>query len=282
MSNSGDWAEKYLRELASDKRSFEELVDVALVDLDSSEAGTAISVIHHRGTTAEFHAGAQLCRDTEPNRRAVGAWILGQLGSPPGFVEESVDVLIPMLDDKAPIVAAFAASALGSRRDAKGIGPLVAHTDHWDSEVRRSIAAALGDFSEPEATEALITLSRDEAVPVRDWATFGLGVREDVDTWEVREALAARLDDEDSEVRGEAMIGLAVRGDRRAIGAIRAELLLEELDGDWVFEAAERMEDSDLYEDLQRFVETHPEWAEEKPMNGYLKAALKACRPKRR
>jgi len=55
---------------------------------------------------------------------------------------------------------------------------------------------------------------------VRDWATFGIGSLCDIDTPELRDALAARLADADEEVRGEAVVGLATRGDNRAIRAI--------------------------------------------------------------
>ena len=67
------------------------------------------------------------------------------------------------------------------------------------------------------AVDALIRLSRDEHSEVRDWATFALGMLAAQDTEELREALAARLDDPDAETRLEAVHGLALRGDARAV-----------------------------------------------------------------
>ena len=65
--------------------------------------------------------------------------------------------------------------------------------------------------------DALIRLSRDEHSDVRDWATFALGMLASEDTEDLREALVARLDDPDAETRLEAVHGLALRGDPRAV-----------------------------------------------------------------
>jgi HEAT repeat protein len=74
------------------------------------------------------------------------------------------------------------------------------------------------------SVQALIDLSTDHDDDVRDWATFALGSLCQVDTAQVREALFARVSDEDADVRGEALVGLATRGDRRATPHICAEL----------------------------------------------------------
>ena len=51
---------------------------------------------------------------------------------------------------------------------------------------------------------------------MRDWATFALGTLAEADSRQLRDALAARLDDPDEDTRLEAVHGLAVRGDPRA------------------------------------------------------------------
>lgn len=63
----------------------------------------------------------------------------------------------------------------------------------------------------------LITLSVDPEPQVRDWATFGLGRETDRDFPRLRDALAGRLGDDDPDTLAEAIHGLAVRGDERAI-----------------------------------------------------------------
>ena len=60
----------------------------------------------------------------------------------------------------------------------------------------------------------------DDAADVRDWATFGLGRQLEVDTPAVRAALAERLFDTEGDTADEALIGLAIRGDRRVISEI--------------------------------------------------------------
>jgi HEAT repeat protein len=61
---------------------------------------------------------------------------------------------------------------------------------------------------------------------VRDWATFGLGNLSDLDTTEIRDALAERLSDTDCDTRCEAILGLARRADERAVRAVSKEFEL--------------------------------------------------------
>jgi hypothetical protein len=80
---------------------------------------------------------------------------------------------------------------------------------------------------------------------------YGTGLRSalapfcDVDTPEIRDALVLRLTDVNVEVRGEAMVGLAVRGDDRVAARIVRELEAAALSS-FAFDAA------------NSFVETHP------------------------
>lgn len=91
----------------------------------------------------------------------------------------------------------------------------------------------------------LIGLSADPDDDVRDWATFALGSQIDLDTPKLRDALAARLDDPDDDVRAEAMVGLARRKDRRVVPALLRELENDCI-GSLVLEAAELIEAPEL------------------------------------
>ena len=84
--------------------------------------------------------------------------------------------------------------------------------DHPDDSVRFSLTSALA-VDVPEAVAALVKLTADPDEEIRNWSTFGLGTLVSFDTPEIREALKARLNESESEIRGEALIGLANRRD---------------------------------------------------------------------
>lgn len=90
---------------------------------------------------------------------------------------------------------------------------------HPEACIRRDVAMAIpavaGDEPAADAVAALVELSADADSDVRDWACFGLG-QIDADSLEVRDALAARLNDTDTDTRCEALAALAQLGDQRA------------------------------------------------------------------
>src|SRR4029077_14951716 len=91
-------------------------------------------------------------------------------------------------------------------------------------DVRYGVVFALMGHEDRQALETLAELTRDPEAHVRDWATFALGSQAEADTPELREALVSRLADEDDDTRGEALVGLARRGDWRVLTALRREL----------------------------------------------------------
>jgi HEAT repeat protein len=135
-------------------------------------------------------------------------------------------------------VVASALYALGNLEASDRIpdlARLAAHDCWW---VRLALARSLPSSEESERhITTLITLSRDENKDVRDWATFGLGSQCDVDTDPIRAALFDRVTDEHFDTRSEALVGLARRGDHRAIEAVLAALR-EEVVGEMAVEAA--------------------------------------------
>jgi HEAT repeat protein len=129
-------------------------------------------------------------------------------------------VLLRLLEeDDQPAVLSSAAVGLGHLHDDRAIERLAALAPHPDAQVRRGVVHGLMGHDDDRAVAALIGLSQDPDPSVRDWATFSLGVQTDRDTPEVREALAARLGEPDPEDRGDAILGLARRGDSRALAA---------------------------------------------------------------
>ncbi|MER6996393.1 ankyrin repeat domain-containing protein [Streptomyces sp. NPDC000410] len=127
-----------------------------------------------------------------------------------------------------PEVVRAAVLGLGQQADPAALPEILRHAAHPDPGVRHAVAQALGGLvpgGHTEAIRVLIELSRDSEEPVRDWATTALaGV--DADTPEIRQALAARLDDTDEDIDAEAARGLAMRQDPRAVEVL-ARLLAD-------------------------------------------------------
>jgi HEAT repeat protein len=123
------------------------------------------------------------------------------------------------------------------------------------------------------AVGTLIELTRDRKAHVRDWATFALGVQIEMDTPEIRQALVERLSDEDADTRAEAMVGLARRGDRRVLPALREELTSGSV-GTLAVEAAALIRESHLHPllvALQRWWDVDEE---------LLREAINTCSPR--
>lgn len=131
------------------------------------------------------------------------------------------------------------------RNDPCAIPQLLELRDPADEQVRHGVVHGLSYHDDEAAIAGLIELSRDEDTSVRNWATFGLGRLTDADTPEIRTALLGRLEDSDPEIRGEALVGLAARGDRRAMPALRSEFE-GNLQGTWPLEAAAEFRDPTL------------------------------------
>jgi HEAT repeat protein len=263
-----------------DSRSSQELMALALAaPADEHEMWGFVDTLRMRGGEPELRLAAQLTKSTHPDERCLGARILAQLGcGTPVYVAESVDLLLPLLKDQEPCVLASVASALGHRRDHRAIGPLCQLADHADVDVRFAVACALGNFEDELAITALIRLTADADADVRNWATFGLGSLIDADRPEIRDALFARTQEGIGEIRGEALVGLALRTDHRTLELLRQELQ-REYAGSWVLEAAELVGDASLVPDLTAL---RGEWGadHEKSFGEELDRALAACAAK--
>lgn len=181
--------------------------------------------LHRRAQSDVCERALHWCRADSAALRGLGATVLAQLGRDEGFPfrATSVPLLTGLLKDPAPSVVASAVHALGhlAACDLEQVAQLVHHPSE---DVRWALAASLGASVPSARLDVLIELSRDREVRVRDWATFSLGSLSEVDSPELRAALVARLDDEDDETRGEALVGLAVRKDERVLPHLEREL----------------------------------------------------------
>jgi len=238
----------------------------------------ASSHLTTRGGRANFLKALEFCTDPDPSIRVQGAFILGQLGTPGRpFSEESAPVLIGLLQhDPDEDVRSAAAFALGHLENPLALPHLVASARDPSAEIRYGAAFSLPRFQAPEVVEPLIALSADADDDVRNWATFALGSLLDFDTAVIRDALAARLTEDEAEIRGEALIGLAKRRDERVVEPLQRELA-GEFFGSWCLEAAELYADARFYPHL---VSLRGRMAgEEQRFIDDLERALAACRP---
>lgn len=248
-------------------------------DDDRDGHDVSLALVHYRGGEVEFQLGKEYSLSEDAADRATGADILAQLGwNDRTYMEESVEILIRLLDDRDSYVLYCAAVGLGHRAAASAIPSLLRHVGHPDPLVRYGVVHGLSGLEDDRAIDALIRLAGDEDGDVRNWAVFGLGSQIETDTPEIRSALRQALDDPDDDVRGEALVGLATRGDASVIPA----LLNEWRDGDvsvLSLEAAEECRDPSLGERLSQLAEIL-EIDDESYLAGKLAAAIEACAPK--
>lgn len=234
-------------------RSLDSEIELALTaPCNSDEYWALVGPIQERGDDETFRAAVKLCADTDSESRYLGAAILGQLGDRANledrpFRSESVELLIGMLGSETDEdVLVSVAAALGYLEDPRAIGPLRDQRHHPDADVRHAVVLGLTPHEDDLAVDALVELSADSDSDVRDWATFALGRVLERDTPQIREALAERLDDTDGDTLDEAIVGLAYRGDSRAVEPLLARLddgregpLLDEA----LFELGARLDD---------------------------------------
>ncbi|HEX9120636.1 MAG TPA: HEAT repeat domain-containing protein [Terriglobales bacterium] len=196
-------------------------------EYNDDEPWEAVRRLREQGTREVFDVAAKWCDSDDPLVRARGMDVLAQLGKTAeqrtnSFPEESYSVVTRTLQhEQHPLALTSAISALGHLDDARAV-PLVArYRSHPSDEVRFSVACALGSFpNDALSVETLLALMQDSDEDVRDWATFGLGVLGDIDSAEIRDALAQRLGDSNEDVREEAMVGLSKRRDRRVLALL--------------------------------------------------------------
>jgi HEAT repeat protein len=236
----------------TDTRTSEELLAAHRLERkDEDSLWDALWVLRKRGGSIELAMGQRLVQSEKPTDRAIGASLLGQLGSTTrAYLHETVDTLLSLLCDPDEQVLEAAIINLGHRRDRRAALPVSALANHENPLIRYSVAFALGVFDlsgleDETAVAALVTLTRDPDFDTRNWAMFGLGSTTEADSDTIRDALVSGLGDSDSEIRGEALVGLARRQDSRTHDA-----LLREWDGEWIsllsLEAAAALADPSL------------------------------------
>jgi HEAT repeat protein len=200
------------------------LIDILLTNRDEDEGGSvyweAMWAIRRRATAEVFGSARSLCEGECPLEQCIGCDILAQLGGAERpYATQSFPIVASVLANASDLDCLTSAiSALGWLGDLRGVDMLLPFLNHVDADVRYWITQSLSALhNDPRSIAGLIRLTTDSSVEVRDWSTFGLGSLCDEDSREIRDALVARLADDDSIVRGEALAGLAKRQDLRVV-----------------------------------------------------------------
>lgn len=211
---------------------------------------SCISVLRRRGDQQTFDTCVAWVRDQSQDKRQTAADILAELGFPNGtpFSSQTWPLLEPLIADGSMDVVASALTACG-KLNMGDPAVLASFAEHTDRELRFAAVSALSGRNDPVSNSALVLLSRDQDRDIRNWATFAIGQLSDFDTSEIRAALFERIRDSDPdlgpEIRGEAMIGLARRGDLRVLEPLKQEIA-GEFHGAWCIRAAHELKDPSL------------------------------------
>jgi HEAT repeat protein len=267
-----------MQQRRDDPRSTDELIKLALNEVDEDAAWAPVVVLHFRATPEVLAQVRGLCVSEEAKERTLGANVLGQLGVPDrAFPEECFQTLSGMLtSENDPEVLEAIAVAYGHLNDVRAVELLAPLSSHADADVRMSVVHAMSRHDDALAIRSLIQLSKDEDEDVRDWATFGLGSLIETDTPEIREALIERLVDKNNDARGEALVGLARRKDSRVFTPLFDELTSASV-GLLALEDAEELGDPRLVPALMLLKE---EWKSDEDRHvGRLHDALLSCLP---
>jgi HEAT repeat protein len=258
-------------------------VRVALREWGRHRGWDAIHALRMRGSPETLALARSLAGSPNCRRRALGLFLAAQLrqrrrdakdGSVEYALEETQQLLLSGLRDPHQEVLGAAISGLGHRPHSAALEEIGRQATHRSAAIRFDVAVALGHYPDPRAVDALLNLARDPDDGVRDWATFSLGSMHEVDTPEIRDLLWRNLQDADPDVRGEAIVGLAARGDPRA-----ADYLLTRLGEDCrVYElmAAEKLASRGLLPALQALQPTAGDTDVDKGWLHHLQDAIKA------
>lgn len=188
---------------------------------------TSAKELHLRGESFTFEYAKLLC-DSDIFSREIGAFILGQLGTPNRpFMASSIPILTRLLKfDIEPAVRSAAASALGHLASAQSLDTLVEAAKDIDSSVRGAVAFALGEVGGQGSIKPLLRLTYDEVTDVVEWALIGIG-QLDFNTASIRDRYAELLDDPREEIFEEAIFGLVKWKDSRVLPALSKALTQE-------------------------------------------------------
>ncbi len=222
MSDDDDWDQQY----RSDPRSTDDLIRLVLTkDADDDDYWYPVWILQHRLPEIMMPV-SDLIKSSDAKSRETAATILGQNGvKNKRAVSQCVNLLAGMIHQETDVgVLSSIAFAMGHLHDPRCIEEVLSLTQHPNADVRYAVVHSLTGHEDPKVIEAMIALSDDDDPDVRNWATFGIGSMIETDIPALREALFERLSETEQEIRLEAIVGLAQRGDIRIVVPLLDEL----------------------------------------------------------
>lgn len=238
----------------------EDALIALLDDSNTTRSLTAAQVLQLRGSATVIKLAQRDCANANYKRRALGAFVLGQIKLSAFEEKKSVALLHDLaLYDKSANVRSNAVSSLGHRcvrnnKQAARLLNLLAQTIlDSSSSVRQSTAFALSTFYNESSIPLLLKLLNDSHGNVRDWAAFAVNMNE-YNTPQLKDCFVALLNDSHSGVRYEAIIGLAKMQDKRVRQTLMEELSKDEIDDELV-KAAGDLGDTSLLPTLQAIMD---------------------------
>lgn len=214
-----------------------------------------IAILRERGDDEVFQLTKKLVYSKDSVYKEIAASILSQFGYKTKLYKgESIHLLAKLLNDKNEDVITNAIYAFGHRKCTRYANKLTSFVTSKSLQIKEALAFTLGGYENPKCIDALITLMQDDNFNVRNWATFSLAQITQSNTQTIRDALFKKLSDKELEVRGEALLGLALRKDDRAVDAI-IEDLQKPFYGSWIFTAITEMPNKRYLPYFEKYIE---------------------------
>ena len=262
----------------NDDMGIDDLIKSALREHDDDKAWVFVQELQKIGTAEVLICAAGLSHSEDPKERCLAANILGQLGVPDRtYPKESIDILIEMLQgEQEPIVLEAIAVALGHQDTERAVDALYPIRNHPDAQVRLGVTFGILQQDAQTAIDMLLSFMNDNDDEIRDWATFGIGSMLDIDTPAIREALYARVRDNEADVRAEAIVGLAIRKDARIVQTILDQLSEAEFHP-LIVDAAAEMADNRFHPALLALQKTIRGKNKDNFLDQNIERAIQAC-----
>ena len=161
-----------------------------LIDVDYRVRTLASQVVQiEYPTKKSFQKAKKMTKSKKWEHREIGAYILGQLGTPKTpFIKQSLPILVNLFDDKNEDVISSAISSVGHLLidanlpyDKKLAKKIIKFAKHKNPAIRVSVMFALASFEYTKDIKKCLkkVLKKDKNREVREWAELAIEILED-------------------------------------------------------------------------------------------------------